>query len=52
MVSAELLNCHCQAAEFLLHTKKMIRSKFRASKILLNRAEYAVTRKEHFSFLS
>ncbi len=30
---------------------KMIKSKFRASNILLNRAEYTVTRKEHFSFL-
>jgi hypothetical protein len=52
MVSAELLNCHCQAAEFLLHTKKMTRSKFRASKMFLKRGEYAVTRKEHFSFLA
>jgi hypothetical protein len=45
--------CHCQAAEFLLPKYKiMIKSKFRASNTLLNSAEHAKTRKEHFSFLA
>jgi hypothetical protein len=45
--------CHCQVAEFLLHKyKQMVESKFRASNTLFNSAQYAITRKEHFSFLS
>jgi hypothetical protein len=39
-------------AEFLLHEyKRMITIKFRASNALLNSAEYAITRKENFSFI-
>ncbi len=41
--------CHCRVAEFLLHKYKiMIKSKFRSSNTLLNCAEYAITRKQHF----
>ncbi len=44
---------HWQVAEFLLYIyKRMIKSKFGASNTLLNSAEYAITRKEHFSFLA
>jgi hypothetical protein len=44
--------CHWWIVEFLLHKcKRMIKSKFRASNTLLSSAEYAITRKEHFSFL-
>jgi|688.fasta_scaffold1737661_1 hypothetical protein len=45
--------CHCQVAEVLLHKyKRMIKSKFTTSNALLNSAEYAIKRKEHFSFLA
>jgi hypothetical protein len=44
---------HWQVAEFLLHKdKRMIKSKFRASNTFLNSTEYAITRKEYFSFLA
>jgi hypothetical protein len=32
--------------------KRMIKSKLRASNTLLTSAKYAITRKEHFSFLA
>jgi hypothetical protein len=37
----------CSGEEF----KKIIKSKFRASNTLLKSAQYAITKKEHFSFL-
>jgi hypothetical protein len=43
------VECHCQVAEFLLQKYKIMnKSKFRASNTLLNSAEYAILRKEHF----
>ncbi len=47
--------CHFRVAEFLLHNyKRMIKRKFRSSNTLLSSAEYmyAITRKEHLSFLA
>ncbi len=38
--------CHCQKAKFLLHKYKKL------LKVSLNWAEYAITRKEHYSFLA
>jgi len=39
--------------EFLQHNyKRMIKSKFRDSNTILNSTEYAITRKDHFSFLA
>jgi hypothetical protein len=44
--------CHCQVVEFLHKHKKIIKSKFTASNASLNCAEYAIIKKEHFSFLA
>jgi len=44
--------CHWQVVEFLHKHKRMIKSKFTASNTSLNSAEYAIIKKEHFSFLA
>jgi hypothetical protein len=42
-----------QVAEYLLNKyKKIIKNKVRPSNTLSHRAEYAITRKEHFSFFA
>jgi hypothetical protein len=47
------VNTSCWNKAFVLNKyKRMIRGKFRASNTLLNSAEYAITRQEHFSFLA
>jgi hypothetical protein len=53
LCSEEELNVIAREAEFLLHMcKKVNNVKFTASNTLLNSAEYAIKRKEHFSFLA
>jgi hypothetical protein len=53
LCSGKKLNAISQVAKFLLHTvsKKITKNKFRPSNTLFKSAEYAITRKEHFSYL-
>ncbi len=52
LCSGEELNAIARQLNFCSISIIMIKSKFTASNTFLNSAEYAIIRKEHFSFLA